>query len=555
MDDGVAALLRRFGAADACVARLLCAVHPPDAVAFTVVEPDLSARHLTYGELERESARFAAALADLGIGPGDRVAVLMTRSIELVVTLLGIWRRGAVLVPLSTALGRPGVAVRLRAAAVRLVVVDADRRTKLAAGEGVPADPRWRVVVVRGEPGRRELSFEALMAFYVDDPDPDPAAVGGDGLLVHAFTAGTTGAPKAVPVPVRALAAFATARAVYPDRPDDLHWDTADPGWPTGLYSVVLGPLATGRRGLLTRGAVPPVPAWRLLDRYGVTHLHAGPAYFRAMSAAPPPPGLALRHASSTGEPLPPDLVGWARDVLGVVLHDRYGQAELGTVLAGAVDDVDPADGPCPPGTLGRALPGWDVAVLRDDRDDPSSGGSEIAPPGVVGRLAVARTSPLLWFTGHLGDTAGPRGGPATHEPSTDGSFTPDGRWYLTGDTASVDAAGCHRFSARAGDVIVSAGHRIAPFEVESVLMLHDDVVEAVVVGMPVRRGAVPEAFVVLRDGVEPTFGLAGDLKRLVRTKLAAHAVPRVVHVVDALPRTPGGAVRRAALRERRANW
>jgi acetyl-CoA synthetase len=294
------------------------------------------------------------------------------------------------------------------------------------------------------------------------------------------------------------------------------------------------------------------------------------------MSAAgPPPPGLALRHASSTGEPLPPDLVVWARDVLGVVLHDRYGQAELGTVFAGA---ADPADRPCPPGTLGRALPGWDVAVLRDDRDEPPrgapggagttppagrtppgsvvpAGGSEIAPPGVVGRLAVARTSPLLWFSGHLGDTAGPRGDPSTREPFPDGTFTPDGRWYLTGDTASVDAAGCHRFSARAGDVIVAAGHRIAPFEVESVLMLHDDVVEAVVVGMPVRRGAVPEAFVVLRDGVEPTFGLAGDLKRLVRTKLAAHAVPRVVHVVDALPRTPGGSVRRAVLRERRANW
>ena len=343
-----------------------------------------------------------------------------------------------------------------------------------------------------------------------------------------------------------------------------MHWDTADPGWPTGLYSVVLGPLATGRPGLLTRGAITPVPAWRLLDRYGVTHLHAGPAYLRAMAAAgPPPPGLTLRHVSSTGEPLPPDLAGWAEEVLGVVLHDRYGQAELGTVLGG--------DGPCPPGTLGRALPGWDVAVLRDDRDGPFPPGSsppvdgaELAPPGVVGRLAVARSSPLLWFHGYAGDAAGgsTRGtagsstrGTSLPEAPTDGSFTPDGSWYLTGDTASVDADGCHRFSARAGDVILTAGHRIVPFEVESVLMLHDDVVEAVVVGMPARQEAVPEAFVVLREGVEPTFGLAGDLKRLVRTKLAPYAVPRVVHVVDALPRTPGGAVRRAALRERRANW
>ena len=209
MTDGSAALLQRFGAADACVARLLCDDHPADDVAFTVVEPDLSARELTYGELGSESARFAAALADLGVGPGDRVAVLMSRSIELIVTLLGIWRRGAVLVPLSTALGRPAIATRLRAADVALVVVDADRRTKLAAGEGVPADPRWQVVVVRGEPGRRELSFEALMALYLDDSLLLPVAAGGDGPLALVFTAGTTGPPKAIAVPVRALAAFA----------------------------------------------------------------------------------------------------------------------------------------------------------------------------------------------------------------------------------------------------------------------------------------------------------------------------------------------------------
>ncbi len=536
MTDGAAALLQKFGAADACVARLLCDDHPADEVAFTVVEPDLSARRLTYGELGRESSRFAAALADFGIGPGDRVAVLMGRSIEHVVALMGIWRRGAVLVPLSTALGRPGIATRLRAADVALVVVDADRRSKLAAGEGVPADPRWRVVVVRGEPGRRELSFEALMALYLDDSLLLPVAVGGDGLLAHVFTAGTAGPPRAIPVPVRALAAFAAARLAVArvdlERPDDVHWDTADAGWATGLYSTILGPLATGRHSLLTRGSLTPAPAWRLLGRYRVTHLHAVPAHFRAMAAAgPPPPGLALRYASSTGEPLPPDLMTWAAEVLGHPLHDRYGQAELGTVL---VDDTR-----CGPGTTGRPLPGWSLAVLSDDGDRP-------APPGAVGRLAVDReASPLMWFTGYAGDPE-----------RTAAAFTPDGRWYLTGDTAEVDADGCHRFSARAGDVIVTAGHRIAPFEVESVLMLHEDVTEAVVVGVPTpRRGTVPEAYVVLRPGAEPAFGLADDLKQMARTKLPPYAVPSVVHVVDALPRTSGGTVRRAALRERRANW
>jgi acetyl-CoA synthetase len=177
--------------------------------------------------------------------------------------------------------------------------------------------------------------------------------------------------------------------------------------------------------------------------------------------------------------------------------------------------------------------------VLRDDRAEPAS-------PGTVGRLAVDRgASPLMWFSGYVDDPG-----------RTAASFTVDGRWYLTGDAVTVDADGCHRFSARSGDVIMTAGHRIAPFEVESVLMLHDDVVEAVVVGVPAaRQGAVPEAYVVLRNGAEPTFGLAEELKQMVRGKLPVYAVPRVVHVVDVLPRTPGGAVRRAALRDRRANW
>ena len=528
MTGGPAALIERFGGPDACAARLLCDDHAPGDVAFTVVEPDLTARDLTYGELRRESGRFAAGLADLGIGAGDRVGVLMGRSVELIVVLVGLWRRGAVLVPLSTALGRPGVGLRLRVARVRLVVVDADRRSRLAAGEGVPADPPWRVMVVRGEPGRGELSFEAMMALYLDGAGPEPVAVGGDGALVQTHTAGTTGPPRPVPVPVRALAAFAAARRVDADGPGDRHWDTADPGWATGLYSAVLGPLAAGRPGLLARGAVTPVPGWGLLDRYRVTHLHANPAHLRALAAAgAPPAGLALRQVTSTGEPLPPDLRVWARETLGAALHDRYAQAELGTVL------VD--DGTCPPGSLGRPVPGWRLAVLRDDRDEP-------APPGAVGRLAVDRpASPLMWFTGH-GDGAPPV------------STSLAGRWYATGDTAARDAAGCHRFSARAGDVIVGAGHRVAPFEVETVLMRHRDVVDAAVVGMPARGGAVPEAFVVLRAGARPGFGRGEELKRRVRAALPAHAVPRAVHVVEALPRTPTGAVRRAALRERRAD-
>ena len=209
------------------------------------------------------------------------------------------------------------------------------------------------------------------MALYLDDsllrPGRRSAATGRSR---HVFTAGHDRAAEGGRrCPVRALAAFASrlAAARSRDRPGDLHWDTADPGWATGLYSALLGPLATGRRGLLTRGAIAPVPAWRLLDRYRVTHLHAGPAYFRAMAAAgPPPPGLALRlrvvdrRAAAAG----PRHLG--RGGARPPLHDRYGQAELGTVhrrrrRLRARDD------------RAARLPGWSVAVLADDHDEPAA--------------------------------------------------------------------------------------------------------------------------------------------------------------------------------------
>ena len=129
------------------MAELLCDRHPAQAIAFTVVESDLSSRDLTYGELSEKSARFAAGLAELGVGPGDRVATLMGKSAELVIALLGIWRSGAVHVPLFTAFAPPAIAFRLEASAAKVVVADADQVVKLAPGEDMPADPSWRIVV------------------------------------------------------------------------------------------------------------------------------------------------------------------------------------------------------------------------------------------------------------------------------------------------------------------------------------------------------------------------------------------------------------------------
>ncbi|MBF6415687.1 AMP-binding protein [Nocardia cyriacigeorgica] len=525
-------LLDCYDRADASAAWLLCDRHPADAVAFTIIDSDLSSTDLTYGRLRAKSERFAAALARLGVEPGDRVATLMAKSEDLVVALLGIWRRGAVHVPLFTAFAPPAIAFRLTASGASIVIADPDQAGKLAPGDDIPADPPWRTIVTGDEPAPGALRMRDLMAA---DADIEPAvAVGGDGLLVQLFTSGTTGTPKGVPIPVRALASFHAYQEFALDvRPDDVFWNAADPGWAYGLYYAILGPLASGTRSLLLHAGFSPALTWQVIDRFGVTNFAAAPTVYRALRAdSAAPPKVRLRRASSAGEPLTPEVVAWSADTLGVAVRDHYGQTEHGMVICNAWHDELNTEAPA--GSMGRSLPGWACAVLADDADTE-------APTGQLGRIAIdTERSPLLWFLGYL-----------DAPERTAQRYTPDGRWYLTGDAGSQDADGFFHFSARDDDVIIMAGYRIGPFEVESVLVLHEDVAEAAVVGMPDElRGEVLEAFVVVREGVAGSAELEAELQTLVKKKFAAHAYPRRVHFVPSLPKTPSGKVQRFLLRQ-----
>ncbi|NGP07942.1 AMP-binding protein [Rhodococcus sp. 14C212] len=532
-------LLDRYDTADACAAQLLCDGHPADAVAFTVVEADLSATDLTFGYLREQSSRFAAALADLGVEPGDHVATLMGKSADLVVALLGIWRRGAVHVPLFTAFAPPAIGFRLQASGAKVVVSDADQVGKLAPGEDIPADAPWQIVVAGHAEGGAAgigVSFADLVASHsADDPRGAAVAVGGHGGLVQLFTSGTTGTPKGVPVPVRALASFHAYLDFGLDvREDDVFWNAADPGWAYGLYYALLAPLAAGVRSLLLHAGFSAALTWQVMEKFGVTNFAAAPTVYRSLRAdsAPVPESISLRRASSAGEPLTPDVVAWSEQTLGAVVRDHYGQTEHGMFVVNAWADGLREE--VRPGSMGKPLPGWSCAVLSDDSDD-------IAAPGVPGRVAIdTHASPLLWFTGYV-----------DAPEKTAQRFTEDGRWYLTGDAGQVDEDGFFYFSARDDDVIIMAGYRIGPFDVESVLVMHEHVVEAAVVGMPDQlRGEVLEAFVVLRDGVDGTEELEAELQQLVKRKFAAHAYPRTVHFVPRLPKTPSGKIQRYILRQ-----
>jgi acetyl-CoA synthetase len=531
-DAHVTDLLAVYDRPDADAADLLCDRHPADAVAFTVIEADLSAHDLTYGQLRRESARFAAALADLGVDPGDAVAVLMGKSAELVVALLGIWRRGAVHVPLFTAFAAPAIEMRLEASSARVVVTDADQAAKLTSSAGA------QVVVVGGAPEEGQMSFRELIAARTgDEPAAASVAVGGNGLLVLLFTSGTTGTPKGVPIPVRALASFQAYLEYGLDvSADDVFWNAADPGWAYGLYYAILGPLAAGRRSLLLHAGFSAKVTWQVMEQFGVTNFAAAPTVYRALRAdtRPAPQGATLRRASSAGEPLTPEVISWAEERLGVPVRDQYGQTEHGMMIVnGWADSVRE---PVRAGSMGRPLPGWSAAVLDETTAD-------VLPPGQVGRVAIkVSDSPLMWFSGYAGAP-----------DKTAERFTDDRAWYLTGDAGSVDADGYFYFSSRDDDVIIMAGYRIGPFDVESVLVTHPRVMEAAVIGAPdPLRGEVLEAFVVLRAGDSGDQELATELQQLVRQQFAAHAYPRTVHFVDELPKTPSGKVQRYVLRQRR---
>ncbi|WP_182642981.1 AMP-binding protein [Dietzia sp. E1] len=526
-------LLAIYDVPGASAAEFLCDRHDPDAVAFTVIDPDLSGRDITYGELRTESEKVAAALAALGVSEGDRVATLMSKSADLVFTLMGIWRLGAVHMPLFTAFAWPAIEMRITGGDAEVIVSDADQRGKLES-TSVP-------VVVAGLadcPEAREGDLDLATIVAAQEPGRPAAVTGPDAGMVMLFTSGTTGTPKGVVVPVRALAAFHQYIETGLDvRADDVFWNGADPGWAYGLYYGILGPLAVGRRSLLLHARYTPELAFAVLQYYRVTNFAAAPTVYRTMRAKRDiaPADVKLRRASAAGEPLTPEVIEWSREQFGVEVRDQYGQTEHGMFIINPWHDSLREE--VRPGSMGVPLPGWSCTVLAADSDEP-------APVGELGRVAIdVPASPLMWFTGY-------------HEApeKTAERFSADGRWYYTGDAAKLDADGHFYFSSRDDDVIIMSGYRIGPFDVESVLAKHPDVLESAVIGVPDElAGEVLEAYVVVREGVDGGPEAESALQKWVKTEFAAHAFPRKVHFVRELPKTPSGKIQRFLLRKERS--
>jgi acetyl-CoA synthetase len=497
---------------------------------------DGSVRDYTYGELKGQSSRFANALKNLGVGKGDTVCVLAGRIPELYIAALGTLKNTSLFCPLFSAFGPEPIYQRMsKGNAVALVTTEQQYRQKVAALRNRLPELRY-VLLTDGGEHREEnvLSLSRVMAEAEDEfsiPPTDPE----DPAILH-FTSGTTGLPKgAVHVHNAALVHYMTGKYVLDFHPGDIFWCTADPGWVTGISYGILAPLLHGITNVVDEGDFDAQRWRRILESQRITVWYTAPTAIRRMMRIGSELHLhydlsRLRLVCSVGEPLNPEAVVWGEKALGLPIHDTWWQTETGGIMISNLPSME-----IRPGSMGRPLPGIEAEIVRRmDR-----GGVEIVKePGVQGELALKSGWPSM-FRGYL------------HDEKRYGKCFVDG-WYLTGDLASRDADGYYWFVGRADDIINTSGHMVGPFEVESVLMEHQAVAEAGVIGKPDPfMGEIVKAFVALKPGFEESNELRLELLGFARNRLGPGVAPREIEFQSNLPKNKAGKIMRRLLKAR----
>jgi acetyl-CoA synthetase/medium-chain acyl-CoA synthetase len=480
----------------------------------------------TFWDFSLASRCLANALRGLGVGPGDAVLVMLPRIPQWQVAVLATLRLGAVVIPCTVSLRPKDIAFRAAHSGARAIITVAEQIEAVEAARKSCPGLAVRVCVGRVAPGWNEFGA-ALSAASAAEPPAAPTR--SDAPAIVFYTSGTTKDPKAVLHAHAYTFAHRYTGEYWLDlRREDLHWTTSDTGWAKAAYGVLFGPWSCGAPVFMYHGRFEPENELRLLERYEVSVFCAPPTEYRMLVKE----DLArfrlprLRHCTGAGEPLNPEVIHAWKDAFGVTVHDGYGQTESILLVANLPGMK------IKPGAMGKPFPGHDVAVIGD--------GLEELAAGEVGDLAVRGRPPSLFreYWKNAEETAA----------------CVRGDWYLTGDRAYRDEDGYLWFVGRADDVIISAGYRIGPFEVESALLEHPAVLESAVVAKPhAERGAIVKAFVVLRPGVVPGDALVGELQDHVKRITAPYKYPREIEFVPDLPKTVSGKIRRVELREREA--
>jgi acyl-coenzyme A synthetase/AMP-(fatty) acid ligase len=463
---------------------------PADRLALIELARDGTRREWSFGEVASAARRCERRLQAAGVRRGDVVMTLIGNRPEWVCAMVACFRMGAVVLPCTEQLRAKDL--RMRLDAVDPVAIVADERNRAELEAAGPSCPVLYADDAQAGGGRATEAVELA-------PE-DPCLI--------TFTSGTSGEPKAVLHGQRYLTGQELqAREWLAPAAGDLVWCTAASGWSKSARNVFIAPWIRGAAALLHDARFDPHERLEILARERVNVLCMAPTEYRVIAKRAAPAPLAdLRGLVAAGEALNPEVLSVWREATGLEIRDGYGQTETGQ-LTGV-----PLGEPARPGSMGRALAGVSLEVID---------GELVADPSTI----------PTFFLGYLGEDA------------------PAGPWH-TGDRVR-EQDGFLYFEGRNDDVIISAGYRIGPFEVESALVSHPAVAEAAVVAAPdEERGSVVRAIVVLREGFAASDELARELQGHAREQTAPYKYPRIVDFAGELPKTASGKVMRGLLRE-----
>ena len=482
----------------------------------------------SFGELSRQSDLFAAALRQLGVRAGDRIAILLPQMAEVVVAHAAAYKLGAIALPLAAVFGADALAYRFLDSGARVLVTNAAGVAKWRS-LAEPLPELELVISVDGADGEvrdfHRLIADAPGGFVpVDTCADDPA------LMI--YTSGTTGQPKGALHAHRVLLGHAPGIRLqheFMPQPGDLFWTPSDWAWAGGLLNALFSALRVGVPVVACRvEKFEPEWAFDLMARAGIRNVFMPPTALRMLRGVENPRArfdLQLRTLGSAGEALGAEVYNWGREALGLTINEFYGQTECNLVLGSCA-----ALGVSRAGAIGKVVPGHDVAIIRPD--------GSVCAAGELGQIAVRRPNPVM-FLGYW-----------RQPEATAAKFVGD--WMTTGDQGTMDEDGYVFFVGRDDDLITSSGYRIGPSEVEDCLLRHPAVANAAVVGKPdALRTEIVKAFVMPRPGYTPGDALADEIRAFVRRHLSAHEYPREIAFVTELPMTTTGKIIRRLLREK----
>ena len=494
------------------IAADVCDKHPADKLAMVHEHHDGETREVEWGELQTMANQAANVLSAAGVGKGDRVAVVLPPTPETAAIFFGTWKLGAVLLSMSVLYGDDGIRHRLDDSEPTVLVTDADN-----------AD-RFRESGVELMILDDSLLAGASTEFETEDTAAD------DPAQLY-YTSGTTGMAKGIVHAHRYLLAHEEFIYCHEVEDGERFHGMGEWAWAAGI-APLLGPWRLGAVQCVYQreGGFDPDKQLDFLSRHEVTNVFTTPTAMRAMMAvgdAGERYPQSFRRVCSAGEPLNPEAIRWFRDQYGLTVLDYYGLTESYPLCAN-FPFMDVREG-----SMGKPMPGWDVAILDED-EQPVARGER-------GEICLRARSNPHYPLGYW-----------RNEEAAKETF--GGEWFHSKDAASEDEDGYYWYEGRADDVIIAAGYRIGPFEVESACIEHPAVQEAAAVASPDEvKGNVVKAFIVLADGEEASDELAEDIKGFVRKRLSAYAYPRKIEFTDELPKTLTGKIRRIELRQQEA--